>query len=158
MSELCIIPCGNKKIWSKHPNLEAVPASDAYISTFHRLCRAYAERFFTQYVILSAKHGFLFAEDHVPGPYNVSFSMKSSEVISTDTLRKQFENKRLHNYDHYIVLTGKKYVPVINHVMNDENNVEFPLLDFQGIGFMQQALKHALETDEPLHGKKIKNR
>ncbi|PYZ95144.1 hypothetical protein CR194_06415 [Salipaludibacillus keqinensis] len=158
MNELCIIPCGNKKIWSKHPKKQAVPADEAYIGTFHHLCKSYAHQFLQDYVILSAKHGFLRPEDLVPGPYDVSFSMNTEEVITSDQLSKQLYTKSLHQYERYVVLTGKKYLPILDTILEPGAALDFPLLDCQGIGYMQRKLKNAVATDEPIHGEGSKVR
>lgn len=63
MKRLCIIPCGKKKIWDVQPDAGPVRAEDAYLSPFHQACERYAKTFFDEWVILSAKHGFLRPDD-----------------------------------------------------------------------------------------------
>lgn len=65
MRRLCIIPCGKKKIWDKYPDYGPMEAKDVYISPFGKACQAYATMFFENWVILSAKHGFLRPNDIV---------------------------------------------------------------------------------------------
>ncbi|RKL69317.1 hypothetical protein CR203_04630 [Salipaludibacillus neizhouensis] len=151
MKEICIIPCGNKKIWSKYPERQAVPAAEAYIGTFHNLCKSYAEKFFNTHLILSAKHGLLRPEDEVDGMYDVSFSMKIPEVITLEELQLQMKQKSLYMYDNYVVLTGKKYVPILGGIIPSSAQLDFPLLDCKGIGYMQRRLKQAIESDTPIH-------
>lgn len=151
MSQLGVLPCGNKKIWEKYPELGTVQARDAYIGTLHHLCRRYAETFIKEWVILSAKHGFLFADDTVDGPYDVAFHQKGNNVISTYRLRDQVTTKRLNQYDELIVLTGKKYKKVIEASFGDDFPAIYPLLSYKGIGYMQQALKNAVQTGKALH-------
>ncbi|WP_280770972.1 DUF6884 domain-containing protein [Salipaludibacillus daqingensis] len=158
MNEICIIPCGNKKIWSKQPNRQEVRAEEAYIGTFHRLCKTYAKHFFDDFVILSAKHGFLHPDDFVDGPYDVSFSMKTNEVITNDELIRQVRNKGLDSYDRFVVLTGKKYVPILDHTLQKEAELIFPLLTSSGIGIMQRELKQAVHFDTPLRSNPIMRR
>lgn len=151
MADLSIIPCGRKKIWDKHPELGAVPAKDAYIGTLHRRSRQYADMFTDQWVILSAKHGFLFADDVVDGPYDVTFNQKSDQIITFDQLIRQAEEKQLNQFDRLVVLTGKKYQPVINGTFTSDIPRTFPLLQYGGIGYILQALKQAVETNTPIH-------
>ncbi|MDY7221550.1 DUF6884 domain-containing protein [Halalkalibacterium halodurans] len=153
MNTLCIIPCGNKKIWDKQEGAGPVAASEAYIGTLHRLCAMYAERFFDHWVILSAKHGFLFPDDVVDGPYDVSFSHTHSGVITLDQLTEQVHEKMLDSVPHVVLLTGKKYRPIVEACF-PQATVECPLLSYSGIGYMQQALKRAIEQKQPLHSAK----
>ncbi|WP_425504123.1 DUF6884 domain-containing protein [Salicibibacter cibi] len=88
-------------------------ACDAYVGTFHRLCRAYAEMFHPRWVVLSAKHEFLLPEDTVPGPYDLSFSHKSDDIISMKCLAEQVRGIRLNESQHLVVLTGKKYKLIV---------------------------------------------
>ncbi|AXF56020.1 DUF6884 domain-containing protein [Salicibibacter kimchii] len=150
MHTLAILPCGNKKIWDKEGDIGPVPARDAYIGTFHRLCRAYAEMFYPQWVILSAKHGFLQPEDTVSGPYDLSFSHKSDDIISMQSLAEQVQKKRLSDFQHFVVLTGKKYKPIIEKSLGPHADIEMPLLGSRGIGEMQQKLKQAVKEERPL--------
>lgn len=151
MNEICIIPCGNKKVWSKEPDKREVQAKEAYIGTFHHLCKSYANHFFDSYLILSAKHGFLRPNDLVDGPYDVSFSMNTKEVITIEKLKTQLSNKGLDTYDRFVVLTGKKYFPILDQTVREKAELIFPLLKCSGIGFMQRELKRAVEDDIPLH-------
>ncbi|SES24404.1 DUF6884 domain-containing protein [Salipaludibacillus aurantiacus] len=151
MKELCVIPCGNKKIWDSEPLRKAARAKHAYTGVFHKLCKQYAVRFFEDYVILSAKHGFLRPDDWVPGPYDVSFSMRNSEVISPSALKQQFEEKSLDTYEQLVVLTGRKYVPVMESASGNRSILHFPLLKCKGIGYMQRELKKAVEDNRPFH-------
>ncbi len=81
MSAICIIPCGKKKIWDKYPSEGAVSAEEAYIGTFHRLAEQYAKKFFNDWIIISAKHGFLLPHDIVPENYDLTFGQKGKKTI-----------------------------------------------------------------------------
>ncbi|GGK04804.1 hypothetical protein GCM10007063_28920 [Lentibacillus kapialis] len=151
MLDLSIIPCGRKKIWDTHPEWGAVSAKNAYIGTLHRRTRQYAELFTDQWVILSAKHGFLFAEDMVDGPYDVTFGQKSDEIIPFDQLISQIKDKQLDQFERLVILTGKKYKPVINTAFADDMPRVYPLLQFGGIGYILQSLKQSVETNTPIH-------
>ncbi|MCT2534265.1 hypothetical protein NC661_09950 [Aquibacillus koreensis] len=151
MKQLCIIPCGKKKIWDLDNSRGAVKAKDAYVGTFHYLCEQYATMFFHEWVILSAKHGFLLPEDIVDGNYDVTFNMKSDQIISLDKLRQQIRTKRLDVYQDVVVLTGKKYKPIIYASFMNVERIQFPLLGTKGIGHMQQLLKRSITEQEALH-------
>lgn len=148
---LCIIPCGRKKIWDHDPETGPTQANNAYIGVFHRLCQSYAKTFYDDWVIISAKHGFLLPDDIVPKNYDVSFSMYKEEIISIKTLKKQRTHKKLDVYDQIIVLGGKKYQPIIREVFQDAASIEFPLSGSRGIGEMQQRLKRSIENEQPIH-------
>lgn len=105
---MCITPCGSAKIWCKRPDLGAVKAKDVYIGSFAKSCQEYASSFFDEWVILSAKHGFLFPEDFVPRDYNVSFNNSSEEVITIEALKQQISIKSLGEFEEIVVLGGKK--------------------------------------------------
>ncbi|MFD1039073.1 DUF6884 domain-containing protein [Virgibacillus byunsanensis] len=151
MKQLSIIPCGRKKIWDVDVHMGAVPTKKAYVGTFHKLCRNYAEKFTDQWVVLSAKHGFLLPEDIVNQNYDVTFNHKSSEIISYNALQEQVTNKGLDQFDELIVLTGKKYKKVIYGSFNNSVSCSFPLLNCSGIGYMQQVLKNAVQENKPIH-------
>lgn len=151
MSQLSIIPCGIKKIWDKQPECGPVSACEAYIGTFHTLCQRYAEAFTDNWVVLSAKHGYLLADDTVDGPYDLTFNQNSDAIISNACLQTQVQAKRLNQYDELIVLTGRKYKKVIEASFGAEFPANYPLLGYNGIGYMQQALKHAVRTGESIH-------
>ena len=73
MNTLCVTPCGSKKIRDIFPEAGPTPARDVYIGPFAQKCQQYAQGFYPlEWCILSAKYGFLFPDDIVPGPYNVS--------------------------------------------------------------------------------------
>ncbi|WP_186577658.1 DUF6884 domain-containing protein [Aquibacillus kalidii] len=149
--ELCIIPCGRKKIWDKYAHLGAVSAKEAYIGTFHRLCEQYATTYFDNWIILSAKHGFLLPVDTVSGNYDVTFNMKSDEIISINTLKNQVIYKNLNKYENIVVLTGKKYRPIVEASFHKDVTIQFPLLGSKGIGHMQRTLKESVLNKKPIH-------
>ncbi|WCK55835.1 hypothetical protein PP175_07885 [Aneurinibacillus sp. Ricciae_BoGa-3] len=150
MNRLCIIPCGTAKIWDKNPLQGPTEAKNAYIGPYGRACQAYADRFFTDWVILSAKHGFLFPTDPVPENYNVSFSMNHPDVISVQELKRQVDEKQLSGFDEIVVVAGKKYKRVIEQVFGDGYVYRYPLQGCKGIGYMLQKLKNAVQTSEEI--------
>lgn len=147
---ICIVPCGKMQIWDKNPNLGPTKAKYAYIGPFASKCREYAEKFYPEsWCILSTKYGFLFPDDVVPGPYNVSFTDKKSNPISSEELRKQESAKKIDRYDHIIVVAGKDYTNMIKSIFTDKN-VYNPISNCKKSGFMMQKLKNAIENESPL--------
>ena len=63
--------------------------------------------FFENWVILSAKHGFLRPNDIVLENYDLAFDSKSDEVISIEQLQKQLVDKSLLQFDEIVLLAGK---------------------------------------------------
>jgi hypothetical protein len=98
MNTLCIIPCGKRKIWDKHPEAGPTKTKNVYIGPFAASCRRYAE-----WCIISAKHGFLFPEDVVPGPYEFTFSKPKTNPITIGELKTQATKKGLEKYQSIIV-------------------------------------------------------
>ena len=150
MKVLCIIPCGNRKIWDKNPNAGPTKARDVYIGPFAKKCKEYAEKFYpSSWCILSAKYGFLFPDDIVPGPYNVTFNDKRTNPISVEELSKQVKEKGLDKYEKILVLGGKKYVSVVKKVFS-KKKVYVPLEGYKGIGYMMNRINKAIIDQETL--------
>jgi len=150
MKTLCIVPCGNKKIWDKNPDLGQQKAKDVYIGTFAKKNQEYAEKFYpTSWVILSAKHGFLFPDDIIPNNYNVTFNNKRTNPISIEDLIKQAEEKGLYKFECIVVLGGKNYIKIVNEVFKGKH-IQTPLSDCKGIGYMIEKLNNAIKENKPL--------
>ena len=149
MKRLCIIPCGKKKIWDKHSNYGPMEAKDVYISPFGKACQAYATMFFENWVILSAKHGFLRPSDIVLENYDLAFDSKSDEVISIEQLQKQMVDKSLLQFDEIVLLAGKKHKKVVTKLYPEEM-ITYPLEGCKGIGYMLQRLIEAVKEGEEI--------
>ncbi|MED1638539.1 hypothetical protein P4V01_16555 [Bacillus thuringiensis] len=149
MKRLCIIPCGKKKIWDKHSNYGPMEAKDVYISPFGKACQAYATMFFENWVILSAKHGFLRPNDIVLENYDLAFDSKSDEVISIEQLQKQMVDKSLLQFDEIVLLAGKKHEKVVTKLYPEEM-ITYPLEECKGIGYMLQRLIEAVKEGEEI--------
>ncbi|MBY4605835.1 MULTISPECIES: DUF6884 domain-containing protein [Bacillus] len=150
MKRLCIIPCGKKKIWDNHPNTGPVRAEDAYLSPFHQACERYAKAFFDEWVILSAKHGFLRPDDIVPENYDVAFGTEHSEIMTAEELHRQFCEKGFSDIEELVMLGGNKYRSVLNAVIGEHQHISWPLSSCKGIGYMLQALNRAVEEKHEL--------
>lgn len=149
MKRLCIIPCGKKKIWDKHSDYGPMEAKNVYISPFGKACQAYATMFFENWVILSAKHGFLRPSDIVLENYDLAFDSKSDEVISIEQLQKQMVDKSLLQFDEIVLLAGKKHKKVVTKLYPEEM-ITYPLEGCKGIGYMLQRLKEAVKEGEEI--------
>ncbi len=71
--------------------------------------REYAEASGGDWVILSAKYGFLRPTDIIPGPYEVTFKVRSTGPIAAEALREQVKRMGLDRYAEVIGLGGKEY-------------------------------------------------
>lgn len=150
MKRLCIIPCGKKKIWDVQPDAGPVRAEVAYLSPFHQACERYAKSFFDEWVILSAKHGFLRPNDIVSGNYDVTFGTGHPEIMTAEELRHQFCEKGFYDIEELVMLGGKKYRSVLNAVIGEHQYINWPLSSYKGIGYMLQALNRAVEDKHEL--------
>jgi len=150
MKTLCIVPCGNRKIWNKNPNAGPTKAEHVYIGPFAKKCREYAKRFYpSSWCILSAKYGFLFPDDIVPGPYDVSFNKLKTNPITIRELSAQATEKALHDYNKIVVLGGKNYIEIVKEVFSAKKVIA-PLGDCKGIGYMMGKLNDAIKRGVPL--------
>lgn len=136
---LCVVTCGRRKIWDTQPWLGPVEARRAYTGPLARAALEYAERYCPHYVILSAKHGFLWPWEKVPGPYNVTFNNPGSGAIRLAELKKQAVEKGLMDYDVIIVLAGTRYARVVENVFHGKRIIT-PLKGMS-MGQMISALK-----------------
>lgn len=150
MSTLCIVPCGNRKIWDKRPEAGPTNAQHVYVGPFATKCREYALRFYpSSWCILSAKYGFLLPSDLVPGPYNVSFNKKSTNPITMQELSHQLITKGLDQYSTIVVLGGKNYTKIASEVFYNKE-ILAPLADCKGIGYMMGKLNDAILSGKPV--------
>ncbi|MGX7418673.1 DUF6884 domain-containing protein [Carnobacterium gallinarum] len=137
---MMIIASGKPKIWDKEPTIGTVSANQAYIGTFHRLCQAYAQKFDSDYLILSPYYGFLKPTDLVPHTYDVRFTLKgvNQETIQLAELKKQWLDLTL-SESQYVVLGGKKFQLLLHQIIPQNILLDFPLDQAGGIGNMQNA-------------------
>ncbi|MCY7832835.1 hypothetical protein MOD54_14840 [Bacillus spizizenii] len=150
MKRLCIIPCGKKKIWDVQPDTGPVRAEDAYLSPFHQACERYAKTFFDEWVILSAKHGFLRPDDIVSENYDVTFGTGHPEIMTTEELRRQFCERGFSDIEELVMLGGKKYRSVLNTFTGEHQRISWPLSPYKGIGYRLQALNRAVKEKQEL--------
>jgi Family of unknown function (DUF6884) len=137
-NSLVIVPCGRKKIWDEHPQAGPTEANHAYQSGLFRLHREWAIKQGGKWLILSAKYGFIWPDFIISGPYNVSFTDKTSGVIGLDRLKAQVLEMDLDQYIPIVGLGGKEYRNMITKAF--QVPVRFPFTGLP-IGKLMQALK-----------------
>ena len=141
---LCIVPCGKAKIWDKKPEAGSTQARFVYTGSFAGKSIEYAQLAYPDsWVILSAKYGFLFPDDIIPGPYNISFNDKKTNPIKIKELKKQKIEKELY-YDRIIVLGGKNYTKMTKECFRQAEIIT-PLAGCKGIGYMLQKLNKMIK-------------
>jgi hypothetical protein len=146
---LVVVPCGKAKIWDKTSDAGPTPARDTYTGAPFKVNREYAERFGDEWVILSAKYGFLKPTDLVDGPYNVTFKEASTHPIAIDALRRQIRERRLDKFDEVIVLGGKDYRLVLQAAFaTGPSHLRFPFAG-QKLGEALGAVKRAVAAGRP---------
>ena len=149
MKTLCVVPCGHIKIWNKFPNAGPTPAGEVYIGNFAMKMQEYAKTFHPDsYVILSAKHGYLFPLDLVPENYNVTFKKKETNPISLEALKKIAEVKHLFAYDRIIVVAGKEYAGITKEVFKGKL-VLTPLNDCKNMFDIIELVNRAITRNKP---------
>jgi hypothetical protein len=144
-----IVPCGSSKVWDSEPSHGPIYAADAYTGTPFKLNRQYAERFGDDWVILSAKYGFILPGFVIPESYEVTFNRKSTNPIAHGQLRRQVEDLRLHRYSVVVGLGGKAYREAVTAAFHDfDTRLVFPFAGLP-IGRFLQETKRALVSGQP---------
>jgi hypothetical protein len=144
---LIIIPCGKKKVWDNGVTKGPVPARSAYTGTMFKLGVKLAESMKADWIVLSAKYGFILP-DHLIGPYDVTFKKKSSGPISNKELYSQvnYDHACLLGYGEIIGLGGTEYRKAIkDSFCMYKGNLTFPLAGLS-MGYYLQYLKRAIEA------------
>lgn len=144
MPTLCVVPCGKAKIWDRAPEAGPTPARRAYVRGLALETRRYAEAHYADWVVLSAKHGFLRPDDLVPGWYDVTFNRPGPEVVDLETLRRQLREKDLERFDDVVVLAGRIYADVVRRAFEPLGaRVRAPLEGLAGLPRMRPVLARA---------------
>ncbi|MFK4706064.1 hypothetical protein ABIC83_002903 [Roseateles asaccharophilus] len=126
---LVLVACGAQKL----PH--AAAAQDLYTGDLFKKSRAWAERFGSRWMILSAKHG-LVAPDQVIEPYDVTLNLLGLDALAEWDTRVSAEFARL-GLDSYgsargvVVLAGRRY----RRWIESRPGVEVPM---RGLGIGQQ--------------------
>jgi hypothetical protein len=142
MSVLAVIPCSKEKIWDIDAQRGAVRADQAYRSAFHKLSRLYAEKHADDWVILSAKYGFLCPGDRVDGPYDVTFGRPLDPYITQSDLSAQ-ASEGWSKVGAVIVLCPSLYEQRVRRAFSFAD-VQTPLKGVGGWGAMHSFLRRAI--------------
>jgi hypothetical protein len=150
MKTICIIPCGKGKIWKRNPGTGPTPAKDVYTGTFARKCQEYARKFYGEaYLILSAKYGFLFPNDIVPGDYNVTFKRPSTHPIKIPELVQIAHDKQLFQFEGLVIVAGHDYSEIARQVFPGKVIVT-PLAKCRNMFEMIQKMNKAIKEGQPI--------
>jgi len=149
--QICIISCGKKKIWDINPVAEKVAAKDAYIGLYFKTNRAYAEKFFDRWYILSAKYGFLKPTTLIEN-YNAKLGKKRTNPITLDELTKQAKEmiRELSTEFEITVLGGRIYREMTKKAFKGYIVKELEILKGKGIGKQIALLQKAIRDNIPL--------
>ena len=140
-----IISCAKQKIWDKTPSAGPTPAKDAYVSTYFRKCRAFAEKYGVGWAIFSAKYGIISPDFIINENYDVSFKTGSSSLAETK-LEQQLVDMEIEKYEAVISLCGQSYNKKLESVCKRLNlPLQNPLAHLF-IGQRMRLLKNALEV------------
>ena len=107
---LIIIGCGKSKIWDRHPDAGPQKAEDVYTGSYTTVKREYARRQGCNWMIMSAKYGFIRPDFVIPVAYNVTFNDPSTHPIPVPELRQQVRSQQLDRYDEITIVAGRKYI------------------------------------------------
>ena len=122
-SEICIISCSAKKIWSKSPDVGEVPAKDAYIGPLFKKCREFAEMFFPgRWYILSDKYGII-TPDTLISDYNLPPSAIDGNPRFIEFVISQSNSLHLHPTS-IVSTTGKIHKSVIRTAFKDAKYID----------------------------------
>ena len=91
-----------------------------------------------------SKYGFLFPDELIPGPYNVSFNNPQTSPIGITELSAQVKRKRMNRFERIIVLAGKSYVKIAEKIF-EAVRLETPLHGCRGMGYMMKRLNELIE-------------
>jgi len=145
---LVIVGCGKKKIWDRYPDAGPTPAKDAYVGPYFKLNRRYAEHLGYDWLVLSAKYGFIRPDFVIPGNYNVTFKDLSTHPVSTDKLRRQLFQLQLGRYDLVTILGGQDYIGRVEEAFAGmDARFETPFAG-PGMGEQMAMIKAILSGDD----------
>jgi hypothetical protein len=142
---LVIIECGDRKIWSQNKDAGPQRAEDVYTGSYFRANRRHARWYGGDWIIFSAKYGFIPPDFSIPCAYNVTFNDASTHPISVPDLREQVKQRGLRKYDEITVLGGRAYLDRVREAFSGANaQISAP---FAGMGMFAQmkAMKRAEE-------------
>ncbi|PWI16007.1 hypothetical protein DI272_18925 [Streptomyces sp. Act143] len=142
-TRLVVIPCAARKL--DHP----APAGELYVGSYHRACRAAADRLIVDggtLLILSDLHGFV-RTTQVLQPYDTRPG--DPDGVTVDRLREQAGELGVDQAEDVIVLAGRFYV---GHCREVWPHALTPLIGVgMGIGRQLQRLAAIRDGRDPRH-------
>lgn len=146
---LIIVPCGRSKVWDKEPERGPIQARIAYTGAPFAVNRQYADHFAAEWLILSAKYGFIQPDFIIPGPYNTTFNDPSTDPVAVASLQGQVRAQNLARFGVIIGLGGKEYRNMVQQAFAPtQSHVVFPFAGLR-IGEAMQATKRAIAIGQP---------
>lgn len=144
MSTLVVIPCGKVKIWNSRPDAGPTEAADVYRGAPFIVNRRYAEAFGDEWMILSAKYGFIAPTFVIEGPYEVTFTRPNTKPISLAELRQQVSDLNLARYSDVVGLGGVEYRQILSEAFAPSGvRLRFPFAGLM-VGETMAAVNAAL--------------
>ena len=149
---LGVVSCSSRKAWSDPNVIGPVAAREAYTGPLFLAGRRYAEKFATDWVVLSGKYGFIKPGFEIPGDYNqrLSWRRNSSRPLA---LRIQILDQGLHRYSKVVVIGGQDYVRLVADAYAGTGIPVVPLQPHPTrIGQMIHILNDAVKSGVPIRG------
>ena len=142
---LCIVSCGKAKIWDKYPNIGGIEAKRVYTGAITGEYIKYAQIAYpSSWIILSAKHGFLYPNDVIFDSYDIRID--NEESINIDKLHAQIIDKKLHNYDKIVILGSKRYSDIVVSLFPDKD-ISAPVIGLK-LGYISRTIKELIEKEK----------
>ena len=151
---LVIIGCGKSKIWGKNGESSVGPqrAKDVYTSYCSKLKRQLAEREGCDWMILSAKYGFILPDLVIPCAYDVTFKSKSTRPISVADLAQQVEDQKLYRYNEIAIIAGAEYIERVREAFQGRRVSIYTPLAGHRFGRQMQMMERLLSDGDLAHG------
>lgn len=99
--------------------------------------------------ILSAKHGFIFPDELISGPYEATFKNPRTNPITIEELPDQIIEKGLNKYEQIVIIAVKDYADIARTVFLSKK-ILTPLIDCKGNGYMMNRLDECIKRGVPL--------
>jgi hypothetical protein len=151
---LVIIGCGKSKIWDNDENHSVGPqrAEDTYTSNCSKVKRQLAVREGCDWMILSAKYGFIAPDFIIPGAYDVTFKSESTKPISMPELTQQVKDQKMGRYDEIAIIAGIEYINRIREAFQGRTVTIYTPFAGNPFGRQVQMMEELLSSGDLAHG------
>lgn len=147
MKSLVIIPCGKAKTWDTDPEAQDVTARFVYTSSYFKVNKEYAEKYGSEWLILSAKYGLIPPDFIIPDNYDISFNNSSSNPISIEQVQDQA--RKYSGFDFVTALGGKTYADIVSKVFTERGLPVLTPSKGLPLGLSMQKVKNAIKDNTP---------